>query len=113
MVHDPTEADLAVKVNLDFFPTPLLSVSIIQKITISPGGERNLHLERELLHRFEHINVVDYFGYKIFDNQAWIFLEKMDICFENLLQRLGVIPEQVIQKVAVSVIKSLFGKKGS
>ena len=41
-------------------------------------------------------------------NDVWVFMEKMSTCLDRLLKRLsGPVPEEIVCKVAVAVVKAL------
>jgi mitogen-activated protein kinase kinase 7 len=52
--------------------------------------------------------IVKYYGSAIINNEVWVFMELMSTCLERLLRKLkGPLPEEIICKMCVSIVKAL------
>lgn len=58
------------------------------------------------IHKCPHI--VTYYGSIIWNNEVWVFMELMATCLQRLFNKLdGPIPEDIVCKMAVSIVKAL------
>ncbi|XP_019851593.1 PREDICTED: dual specificity mitogen-activated protein kinase kinase 7-like isoform X2 [Amphimedon queenslandica] len=70
--------------------------------------QRRVLMDLEVMNSQHSPFIVEYYGSAIVKNEVWVFMELMATCLDRLLKRLkGPIPERIIGKMCVSIVKAL------
>ncbi|XP_064396634.1 dual specificity mitogen-activated protein kinase kinase 7-like [Halichondria panicea] len=73
-----------------------------------PEERKRILMDLDVMAEHKSPHIVLYYGSVIWNNEVWVFMERMSTCLDRLLKSIsGPVPEEIVCKVAVAVVKAL------